>query len=90
MWSPHVITCYGWIDRNKDSYKDFVTLHLVLDYKRVEFALSSSAEFNTEIADLCRELSGLGGASYKQCVRIEDLFEIPNMIRLNERAKPGQ
>lgn len=82
---PHVITCYGWIDREKDSYKDFVALHLVLDARKVLFSLSSSAEHNDRIAELCAEISG-GTSIHKKCTRVEELFSVPNMIRREGNA----
>ncbi len=86
----HVLTCYGWIDRAADSYKDFVALHLLLDSKKVLFALSSSSEYNARITKMCGEISGFRTALQKKCTRIEDVFSVPNMTKMNGGAKqPG-
>jgi len=84
---PHLITCYGWIDREQDSYKDFVVLTLVLDTKTAMHSISSSAKYSDAITDRCAELAGYSQALHKQCIRVEDLFEIPNMVKINSGKK---
>ena len=79
---PHMITCYGWIDRKSDTYKDFVVLHLVLESREVVYGISSSAERDPEIAELCARLSSVKSYGMKKCTRVEDVFAIPNMIKL--------
>lgn len=65
---------FGWIKR-KDNYKDFV----VLDFSvlPVWFA-TSSKEHSKKIGEL------LEHRSHSDCNRVEDSFDIENMIKLKE------
>ena len=85
--SPHIITCYGWMDRAGDSYKDFVVLNIVLDTRLIMHVASSSVEYTDKISLLCCEISGLAPRHSKQCIRIEDKFDIPNMVKMKAKNK---
>jgi len=72
------VAVYGWIDRPKDNYKDFI----VLDFKtsnplHIDY-ISSSARYATKIHKL------LYGTTAKlgECLRVEDKFKIKNCIKL--------
>ena len=86
----HIISCYGWIDRKQDAYKDFIFINLILDAREVVYVVSSSAERDPEIGEICAGLSGVKGYALKKCARVEDLFEAPNVIRLHGREKEGK
>lgn len=78
------INLYGWIDREQDSYKDFV----LLTYKIADFdehgnmvvltVYTSSAKHSEEIGHLLKT------DGHSDCMRIEDYADIPNCIRLNK------
>ena len=80
---PHMLTCYGWIDRAQDAYKDFVVIDLVLDDQRVNYVVSSSAEYGAKISELC----GYSSDREKTCVRIENEFDVPNSVKLKPKDK---
>ena len=80
---PHMLTCYGWIDREGDAYKDFLVIDLVLDDRRVNYVVSSSAKYNLQISELC----GYDAELSKNCVRVESEFDVQNMVKLKERKK---
>lgn len=76
---------YGWIDREKDNYKDFLEICFSPDCQRqypdeVWDFTTSSAEFHNEI---CRIL-GMNDMEVNTCIRIEKDFDIPNVIHLHE------
>jgi len=69
---------YGWIDREKDSYKDFVLLEILLDTLAVNYATSSDA-YTKEISNVL-----FGDAkAHENCKRIESMFKARNCVRLN-------
>lgn len=67
---------YGWIDREKDNYKDFI----VLDYSGMGAFnwLTSSAARDKEIQKIVDGFEGLANP----CQRIEHGFDIKNVIKL--------
>lgn len=67
---------YGWIDRAKDSYKDFVLLQF--DGK-VWYWVSSSAEYDKQISKIID-----GDVETSPCKRIEYDFDIKNVIKLKK------
>ncbi len=80
---PVMLTCYGWMDREKDSYKDFAVIDLIPSERRINFVTSSSAKWSPEIG----RLSGFPPDMTKRCIRLQTLFDIPNLIRLKEEPK---
>ncbi|VVB57921.1 Uncharacterised protein [Candidatus Anstonella stagnisolia] len=81
MGDVHVVSCYGWIDRESDAYKDFVVIAFVIEKREVHLVMSSSAKYSERIIELCdhnREL-------HNKCIRIEDVFEISNSIKLGKK-----
>ncbi len=69
---------YGWIDREKDSYKDFV--HLT--YKASDNlwgAITSSDKYSKKIAILL----GYSLQEHSDCIRVENHFDIKNSIKLS-------
>ena len=82
--NARVVTCYGWIDREEDAYKDFVVIALVIDRREVHFVMSSSAKYSERITEICNRNKEF----HNKCIRIEDAFEISNSIKLGkEKAK---
>lgn len=63
-----VFTVFGWIDRKKDSYKDFVILDFTLrgssNPSCVYFLGTSSVEHSKKIADIL-------GSQHSECNRVE-------------------
>lgn len=79
----HAIICYGWIDREQDSYKDMVVISLLLDEQRVNYIASSSDKYSERICACC----GSSPSLHKKCVRIENRFNIPNSIHLKKKTE---
>jgi hypothetical protein len=46
-----VITVFGWIDREKDAYKDFVVIQLEPSMYGVYFLATSSSKYTADIAE---------------------------------------
>ena len=42
---------FGWIEREKDSYKDFVVIELVPKHQWVYFMATSSSKYSNDIAN---------------------------------------
>ena len=70
---------YGWIER-EDDYKDFVVLDFLHWNREVLFIATSSPEHSERIMEI---LYGDADGHY-ECQRVEDRFDIENMIELNE------
>ena len=71
------LTFFGWIDRKKDNYKDFVTIvfnnkGLVISYA------TSSAEYTKKIAEILNFY-------HLPCSRIEYFCDLDNIIKEGER-----
>lgn len=89
MWDRYVFnkesneySIYGWIDREKDNYKDFVELCYSpdlpqKDYKRWDFNTSSVLRHN----QIC-EILKISDSNH--CIRIEKTFDIENVIKLKK------
>lgn len=79
-----VVIFYGWIDREKDEYKDFVEIDLfaVPDSEGYKVVFStSSAEYSVKIS----KILGMNYDLHVECKRIELLFpKLPNVIKLEE------
>lgn len=72
------ICIYGWIDREKDAYKDFITMDIYEDGD-VNY-MTSSSEWSLKIFKILND-SGLG---HQNCKRIEDFFNVDNAIKLKK------
>jgi hypothetical protein len=76
----HEYHVYGWIDREKDAYKDF----LVLSYVDGDFwFITSSAQHSDRIAEIINgeEIEDAPTRHYP-CQRVESVTKIKNAIRL--------
>ena len=70
-------TFFGWIDREKDNYKDFVTLDFQLEKNDILISYAtSSAERTEEIAEILN-------CSHSACSRIEYFCDGENIIKEN-------
>lgn len=76
--SSNGVCIYGWIDREKDAYKDFITLD-IYDDGDVNY-MTSSSEWSLKIF---RILNG-EGRGHQKCKRVEDFFDVDNAIRLKK------
>ena len=64
---------FGWIDRAKDAYKDFV----VLGYND-----SGLLWWQTSSAERSAEIGTILGAPHMECQRAENNFNLSNVIKL--------
>lgn len=79
---------YGWIEREKDQYKDFV---LVGIYEKedgekatVEFHGTSSEKYSEEIHK--RLFPGKSLDKHNECFRLEKRFDAENVIELEDEG----
>jgi hypothetical protein len=79
------VVAFGWIER-EDNYKDFVVLfwdhptEIDIFNTQWDFGFTtSSAKYSKEIAEL------LSIDGHADCQRIEDISEISNVIRLEDK-----
>ncbi len=80
------IAMFGWIDREKDSYKDFVYVE-VSNRGYLEFT-TSSAKYSEIISDIYVSHGRLPPGTHRQCQRIEDsdqLKDVRNVVRIRNR-----
>jgi len=66
---------FGWINREKDDYKDFVLLDFIHG-EEISFA-TSSKEYSKKIAEILNQ-------EHSDCQRVEDSFDIDNCIKLKD------
>lgn len=77
------VVVFGWIDREKDSYKDFVCVE-VSHRGYVEFT-TSSARYSETISNIYASHGRLPSSAHVPCQRIEDndrLAGIKNVIKI--------
>ena len=73
---------YGWIDRKKDSYKDFVLLEYSIGFTKKGYWdwITSSAEYDKKVAMI---VDGSFNRAIK-CQRVENNFKIKNSTKLKK------
>jgi hypothetical protein len=79
------VLAFGWIDREKDNYKDFVSVE-VSQRGYVEFT-TSSAKHSETISDIYVRQGRLPPGTHESCQRIEDskkLSGVRNVVRIRE------
>lgn len=79
------VVVFGWIDRKKDSYKDFVCVE-VTSRGHISYT-TSSAEYSEIISDIYVSHGRLPAGGHQPCQRIEDrkeLSNIKNVIRIRK------
>ena len=79
------VVAFGWIDRDEDSYKDFVCVEVSLR-GYVDFT-TSSARYSETISDIYVRRGRLPSGTHEPCQRIEDseqLEEIRNVIKIRK------
>ncbi len=72
------IGVYGWIEREKDSYKDFAYLELDLEKHAIPFFISSSSIYSKELGEILVK----GKIDHNICTRVEHIFNIKNSVKL--------
>lgn len=80
------VVVFGWIDREKDSYKDFVSVE-VNRQGYVDF-VTSSAKYSEIISEIYFRHNRLPSGAHVPCQRIEDeklLADIKNFIKIRNR-----
>lgn len=73
-----ILTIFGWIDREKDPYKDFVSIDFFADGDWDTF-MTSSSKYSLTIFKLLRNSDGRG---HRNCKRVEHIFDVHNPIVL--------
>lgn len=73
---------YGWIEREQDSYKDFMVL-VIDDVDFSYWYITSSAKYSQAFHNRINE----DPAGHNKCRRIEHMFPDVKAIRLKEKAK---
>lgn len=69
-------TIFGWLERD-DSYKDYVELSVVDG--EPESISTSSARYSAEFSNRL-------GFTHNDCLRVEDYFDISNVVTLKVKA----
>lgn len=69
---------FGWIDREQDSYKDFVTADFDRNGDNLYY-MTSSAKYSL---DLFKRLGDGTGHGHRNCKRVEDFFSAKTAIKL--------
>lgn len=78
-WKQGVVV-YGWIEREKDQYKDFISVEFNTRQKVVVRFDTSSEKYTEKIAETL-------DINHSECFRVEDKFAIDNKIELNNEKK---
>ena len=77
------VVAFGWIDREKDSYKDFVCVE-ISQRGYVDFT-TSAAKYSETISDIYVKHGRLPSGTHEPCQRIEDsslLGDVRNVVRI--------
>ncbi len=80
------VVVFGWIDRERDSYKDFVSVE-VSRRGYVDFT-TSSAKYSEAISEIYASHGRLPSVAHEPCQRLEDddqLVGIRNIIKIRDR-----
>jgi len=80
-----IVVAFGWIDREKDNYKDFVCVE-VSQRGYVQFT-TSSAKYSETISDIYVKHGRLSPGTHEPCQRIEgdgQLAEVENVVRIRD------
>lgn len=75
------LTVFGWIDREQDSYKDFVALWFDFKKWRYDVAATSSAKYSAELVRKWGVDNREKKVFHIPCQRCEDLFDLENCIK---------
>lgn len=73
---------YGWIDRKKDKYKDFIQVSYEVKGQYWDFLTSSVEKHDTII-----KMFGIKEKNTINCIRVEDSFDVVNSIKLKSKTK---
>lgn len=78
-----VITVYGWIERDADDYKDFVTVDFWTATQNLSYTTSSD-RYTLELYELL--VGEPPGDDHGECQRVEHTFNVENCIELTEES----
>jgi len=70
------ICFYGWMDRDKNNYKDFLVLVLDIRKRKPFFSVTSSLKYHKKISKILN-------IEHMDCKRVETYFNLENVIRLS-------
>jgi hypothetical protein len=73
------ITVFGWIDREEDEYKDFVTV-LFKSNGEPDYFVTSSSNYSSRIDSILWDEN-----NHDSCQRVENYFEVENCVSLGEK-----
>ena len=73
----HHLAFYGWIDREKDDYKDFVVVILNNENRLISGYHTSSAEYTEKIG-------GILDIGHSECQRVEGKLVIDNVVEVGD------
>jgi len=86
------MSIYGWIEREKDDYKDFVLIGIYENKDtrdaKLEFLGTSSAKYSSKIHEIL--FPDADENEHNECFRLEDRFDAENIIRKSKQVKLGQ
>ena len=80
------VVVFGWIDREKDNYKDFVSVE-VSNRGYVDFT-TSSAKYSETISEIYANHGRLPSGAHETCQRVEDkrrLSGIKSVVRIRDK-----
>jgi len=80
------INVYGWIERT-DEYKDFVLVRFMPDYDPTLIEFTTSSDQYTE--EIHRLIYGEKPEQHNSCKRIENEFDVSNVIEINKTVTLG-
>lgn len=87
------MSIYGWIQREKDDYKDFVNIAIFekedVEKAKIEFWGTSSEKYSEEIHKRLFPEDDLD-EMHNECFRLEDRFNVENLIKLLNGGESGQ
>lgn len=78
------ISVYGWIEREDDDYKDYVQVEFYPETDRNLMGFTTSSERWTD--EIYRRMFDAEPKDHNGCRRVEENFDIPNAIQLQEQS----
>lgn len=86
------LNMYGWIERENDQYKDFVLVGVYEeedeDEADIVFHGTSSEKYSEEIHKRLFPEDDLD--THNECFRLEDRFDVKNLVKLQDRGESSE
>jgi len=82
----NIVRVYGWIDREKDEYKDFVHFEFNLEHQDILFLGTSSDKYSERINEILNEILDEENG-HTPCQRVENQFDVENSIQLGGESE---